>query len=205
MGEPTRLVLATRNENKVREIEQILGEVPVDLVSLAEFPDVPPVEEDGATFEENAIKKAIHVWRHTGLASIADDSGLEVDALGGEPGIHSARFAGEPVSYQANNEKLLRMLEGVPEEERKAKFICVAVLVSAKGKMVLQRGELKGLITDRPRGAGGFGYDPVFYLPREKKTVAELDPATKNDISHRAGAFRAIKPYLNLLTPGTKA
>jgi XTP/dITP diphosphohydrolase len=105
LAEPTRLVLATRNPNKVREIEQILGDVPVELVSLAEFPDVPPVEEDGATFEENAIKKALHVWRHTGLASIADDSGLEVDALDGEPGVMSARFAGEPVSYEANNRK----------------------------------------------------------------------------------------------------
>ena len=204
MGERTRLVLATRNENKVREIERILGDVPVDLVSLADFPDVPPVEEDGATFEENAIKKALHVWQHTGLASIADDSGLEVDALDGDPGVRSARFAGEPGSYEANNEKLLKMLEGVPEETRKARFVCVAVLVSAKGKMVLQRGELKGLITDRPRGDGGFGYDPVFYLPRQKKTVAELDGETKNEISHRAEAFTAIKPFIRLLIPSPK-
>lgn len=204
MAERTRLVLATRNENKVREIERILGDVPADLLSLAEFPDVPPVEEDGATFEENAIKKALHVWRHTGLASIADDSGLEVDALDGAPGVMSARFAGEPVSYEANNEKLLKMLEGVPEENRKAKFVCVAVLVSGKGKMVLQRGELKGLITDRPRGAGGFGYDPVFYLPRQKKTVAELDAEAKDEISHRGHAFTAIKPFFRLLTPSPK-
>jgi XTP/dITP diphosphohydrolase len=204
LAERTKLVLATRNENKVREIERILGDVPVDLVSLACFPDVPPVDEDGATFEENAIKKALHVWRHTGLASIADDSGLEVDALDGAPGVLSARFAGEPVSYEANNEKLLKMLEGVPEEDRKAKFVCVAVLVSAEGKMVLQRGELKGLITDRPRGNGGFGYDPVFYLPRRKKTVAELDAETKNEISHRASAFTAIKPFFRLLTPSIK-
>jgi XTP/dITP diphosphohydrolase len=199
-----KLVLATRNENKVREIEQILRDVPVDLVSLIDFPDMPLVNEDGTTFEENAIKKALEVWRHTGLASIADDSGLEVDALGGEPGVLSARFAGEPVSYEANNEKLLKMLAGVPEEDRKAKFVCVAVLVSAKGKMVLQRGELKGVITDRPRGQGGFGYDPVFYLPRKKKTVAELDAETKNEISHRASAFTAIKPFIRLLAPATK-
>jgi XTP/dITP diphosphohydrolase len=204
LGQHVRLVLATRNEDKVREIRAILGDAPVDLVSLAGFPDVPPVEEDGSTFEENAIKKALHVWRHTGLASIADDSGLEVDALDGAPGVLSARFAGEPVSYEANNEKLLKMLDGIPEEDRKARFVCVAVLVSAKGKMVLQRGELKGLITDRPRGEGGFGYDPVFYLPRKKKTVAELDGATKNEISHRAGAFVAIKPFISLLTRGSQ-
>ena len=205
MAERPKLVLATRNENKVREIGRILADVPVDLVSLAHFPDVPPVEEDGATFEENAIKKALHVWRHTGEASIADDSGLEVDALGGEPGVLSARFAGEPVSYEANNEKLLKMLEGVREEDRKAKFVCVAVLVSAKGKMVLQRGELKGMITEEPRGTGGFGYDPVFYLPRKKKTVAELDPEMKNEISHRANAFISIKPFIRLLAPAAKA
>ena len=203
MAEPVKerakLILATRNQNKVREIEQILGDVPVELASLSDFPDVPAVSEDGATFEENAIKKAMHVWQHTGLASLADDSGLEVDALGGEPGVRSARFAGEPVSYETNNTKLLKMLQGVPEEERKAKFVCVAVLVSLKGKMVLQRGELKGLITDRPQGTGGFGYDPVFYVPRQGKTVAELDPGIKNEISHRAQAFTALKPFISAL------
>jgi XTP/dITP diphosphohydrolase len=204
LAERARLVLATRNRDKVKEIKHILGDLPVDLVSLADFPDVPPVEEDGATFEENAIKKALHVWRHTGLASIADDSGLEVDALDGAPGVQSARFAGVPVSYEANNEKLLKMLKGVPEEERKARFVCVAVLVSAKGKMVLQRGELKGLITGEPRGDGGFGYDPVFFLPRKKKTVAELDPEIKNEISHRAKAFTSIKPFIRLLAPATQ-
>ena len=201
LGELTKLVLATRNQDKIREIEHILGDVPVQLVSLADYPEVPPVHEDGATFEENAIKKAMHVWQHTGLASVADDSGLEVDALGGEPGVRSARFAGEPVSYEANNRKLLEMLHGLPEEDRGAKFVCVAVLVSRKGKMVLQRGELKGLITDNPAGTGGFGYDPVFYLPRKKKTVAELDPETKNEISHRAQAFSALKPFISALDP----
>jgi XTP/dITP diphosphohydrolase len=199
LGEPIEVVLATRNEDKVREIEQILGDLPVRLRSLSDFPDVPEVDEDGTTFEENAIKKALHVWQHTGLASLSDDSGLEVEALNGEPGVRSARFAGEPVSYEANNEKLLRLLEGVPEEDRKAKFVCVAVLVSPKGKMVLQRGELKGSIADQPRGELGFGYDPIFYLRRQKKTVAELDPDSKNEISHRAGAFKALKPFINSL------
>jgi XTP/dITP diphosphohydrolase len=196
----TSLVLATRNENKVREIMQILADVPLQFLSLADFPDVPPVDEDGGTFEENAIKKALHVWRHTGLASLADDSGLEVDALDGGPGVRSARFAGEPVSYEANNRKLLQMLEGVPEDDRTARFVCVAVLVSPKGKMVLQRGELKGIIAQKPRGGYGFGYDPIFYLPGRKRTIAELDPGTKNEISHRANAFTALKPFMHKLS-----
>lgn len=169
MTERTRLVLATRNEDKVREIKRILGDVPVDLLSLADFPDVPPVDEDGTTFEENAIKKALHVWKHTGLPSIADDSGLEVDVLGGEPGVKSARFAGEPVSYEANNEKLLKMLEGVPEEDRKAKFVCVAVLVSSKGKMVLQRGEAQGLHSRRRERKRWVRVRPRFLPAREEE------------------------------------
>lgn len=199
MADGPKLVLATRNENKVREIRQILSDLSVELVSLADFPDVPPVHEDGGTFEENAIKKGLHVWKHTGLGSVADDSGLEVDALDGRPGVLSARFAGEPVSYEANNRKLLKMLEGIPEAERKAKFVCVAVLVSPKGKMVLQRGELKGVISTEPRGSYGFGYDPIFYLPGRKRTVAELDPGTKDEISHRANAFIALKTYIRML------
>jgi XTP/dITP diphosphohydrolase len=199
LTEHMRLVLATRNENKIREIRRILADVPAELISLADLPDVPLIDEDGATFEENAIRKALHVWKHTGLASISDDSGLEVEALHGEPGVRSARFAGEPVSYEANNEKLLKMLEGLPEEDREAKFVCVAVLVSPKGKIVLQRGELKGVIAHKPRGGYGFGYDPVFYLPGQKRTVAELDPETKNEISHRANALLALKPFIRKL------
>ena len=200
MEQNTRLVLATRNENKVREIKQILADMPLQFLSLSDFPDVPSVEEDGGTFEENAIKKALHVWRHTGLASLADDSGLEVDALDGRPGIMSARFAGEPVSYEANNQKLLEMMESLPEGKRTAKFVCVAVLVSPKGKMVLQRGEIKGVIARKARGAYGFGYDPVFYLPERKRTIAELDPGTKNEISHRGKALSSLKPFMHKLT-----
>jgi XTP/dITP diphosphohydrolase len=194
-----KAVLATRNQDKVREIKHILADVPVELVSLDDFPLVQSAVEDGTTFEENAIKKALHVWEETGLAALADDSGLEVDALDGEPGVMSARFAGEPVSYEANNAKLVELLRGLPEEKRKARFVCVAVLVSPKGKMVLQRGEVKGIIIEKPRGTGGFGYDPVFYLPRLKKTVAELDEETKNEMSHRAKAFTALKPFIAAL------
>jgi XTP/dITP diphosphohydrolase len=197
-----RIVLATQNRDKVREITQILNGLPVDLLSLRDFPDVQPAEEDGATFEENAIKKAMHVWQKTGLATLADDSGLVVDALGGEPGVMSATFAGEGASYEANNTKLLQLLAGVPAQKRGAKFVCVAVFMSPEGKIVLQRGELKGEIIDERRGSGGFGYDPIFYVPRLKQTVAELDADTKNTISHRAKAVAAMRDYImSLMTP----
>jgi XTP/dITP diphosphohydrolase len=201
LSEPLRIVLATGNLDKVREIKRILGPVPVELLTLLDFPEFVPDEETGATFEDNAVAKALKVWRETGLASLADDSGLEVDALDGEPGVLSARFAGENASYQANNEKLIGLLRGVPEDKRGARFVCVAVLVTPKGKMVLQRGELEGLIIDEARGGGGFGYDPIFYVPRLKKTVAELGEDEKNSISHRAQAFRAMKGYIMALLP----
>ncbi|MFH1314420.1 MAG: XTP/dITP diphosphatase [Candidatus Eisenbacteria bacterium] len=199
MTEPLRIVLATGNQGKVKEIKHILGSVQVEFKTLLDFPDVVPAEETGSTFEDNALAKALHVWRETGLASLADDSGLEVDALGGEPGVRSARFAGEDGSYAANNEKLIRVLSDVPKDERTARFVCVAVLVTPAGKMVLQRGEMEGLIVDEPRGSGGFGYDPIFYVPHLKKTVAELDEAEKNSISHRAKAFGAMKSFIAAL------
>lgn len=201
MTERLRIVLATRNPDKVREISDILASVPVDFMTLMDFPDIRSVEENGATFEANAVKKAVHVWRQTHLASLADDSGLEVDALSGQPGILSARFAGEAASYKENNEKLIGLLKGVPTERRRARFVCVAVLVTPKGKIVLQRGEVEGTIIDEARGSGGFGYDPVFYLPHLEKTVAELDEDVKNTLSHRAKAFGALRDYIMALLP----
>ncbi len=196
MAERLKVVLATRNEDKVREIRRILGDDAFELLSLKEFPGVEPAEEDGRSFEENALKKAISVWEQTGLASLADDSGLEVDALGGRPGVHSARFAGEDATYEDNNRKLLKELGSAPEEKRKAAFVCVAALITPKGKMIIQRGEVKGRIIAERRGEGGFGYDPIFYLPREKKTMAELSEDEKNKISHRAQAFKAIRDFI---------
>jgi XTP/dITP diphosphohydrolase len=191
-----KVVLATRNEDKLREIRQILGDAPFDLVSLSEFPGVVPAEEDGRSFEENALKKAMGVWRQTGFASLADDSGLEVDALDGEPGVRSARYAGEDATYEDNNRKLIEKLRSVPVEKRKAAFVCVAAMITPKGKMIIQRGEVKGRIIDEKRGEGGFGYDPIFYLPQEKLTMAELDADRKNEISHRAQAFSAMRDFL---------
>ena len=204
MTERLKVILATGNQDKVREIRQILGEAPVELVSLAEFPDVTPAEEDGRSFEENALKKAISVWQQTGLAALADDSGLEVDALNGEPGVRSARFAGEGASYEDNNRKLLEKLRSVPQEKRKAAFVCVAAMVTPRGKMIIQRGEVRGRIIDEYRGEGGFGYDPVFYLPGEKKTMAEIGPDEKNKISHRAQAFNAMRKFILTLSARDK-
>jgi XTP/dITP diphosphohydrolase len=199
---PLRIVLATRNQDKVREIKQILDSLPVEFLSLADFPQVGAAEEDGKTFEENALKKAMHVWQETGTASLADDSGLEVDALDGRPGVLSARFAGEGATYRDNNRKLLRLIEKVPSRKRKARFVCVAVLITAKGKIVMQRGEIEGEIISEPRGSGGFGYDPIFYLPTMEKTVAELDEETKNKISHRARAVGGLRDWITrLLSP----
>lgn len=204
MTERLKVVLATGNQDKVREISQILSDAPIELVSLAEFPDVTPAEEDGRSFEENALKKAIGVWQQTGLASLADDSGLEVDALGGEPGVRSARFAGEAASYADNNRKLLEKLRSVPAGKRKAAFVCVAALMTPKGKMIIQRGEVRGRIIEEYRGEGGFGYDPIFYLPGEKKTMAELGQEEKNRISHRAQAFNAMRNFILTLSARDK-
>ena len=199
MTDRPRIILATQNQDKIREIKHILGSLPVEFLPLNALTGVKPVVEDGATFEANAIGKARGIWEQTGQACLADDSGLEVDALGGEPGVRSARFAGEEATYEANNRKLIRLLKDVAPAERTARFVCVACLVTTKGKMVVQRGELDGLIVDQPRGSGGFGYDPIFYLPRYEKTVAELDAEVKNSISHRAKAFRAMQGFIAAL------
>lgn len=191
-----KVVLATRNPGKVREIGAILADLPVDLVAIQCFPEIVPVPETGRSFEENAAQKAARVAKAAGLVSLADDSGLVVDALGGQPGILSARFAGETASHEDNNRKLLRLISHVPFEERSARFVCVAALAAPTGRVILRRGEVEGLITDTPAGRGGFGYDPIFYIPRLGKTVAELDEAVKNSISHRAKAFAAIAAVL---------
>jgi XTP/dITP diphosphohydrolase len=202
LAELLPVVLATRNPDKIREVGQILASLPIEIQGLGDFKDIPEIVEDRASFEANAIKKALKVWEATGLTTLADDSGLEVDALDGQPGIRSARFAGESASYQENNLKLLDMLKHVPPEKRTARFVCAAVLVTSKGKIVVQRGEIKGLIVDGPRGEGGFGYDPIFYIPRLKQTVAELDEETKNSMSHRAKAFEALRNFIVALCLG---
>ncbi|MBN1756058.1 XTP/dITP diphosphatase [bacterium] len=191
-----KLVLATKNKDKVKEIMAILGDLPVEIKSQNDYPHIHDIVEDGNTYEDNALKKASIFNNITGLTSIADDSGLEVDALNGAPGIFAARYAGDGVTYRDNYEKLLRELEGLPFPERKARFVCIIAIVTVEHKVYFSRGYLEGYIIDEPRGSQGFGYDPVFYLPEYGRTVAELDSELKNRISHRAKALLKAKEII---------
>lgn len=184
-----KLVLATRNEGKIREITEILAPHGVEVLPLNEFPGIVEAEEDGVTFKENAVKKASAVCEQTGLMALADDSGLEVDCLEGFPGVFSSRFAGEEKNDEANNKKLLELLEDVPEEYRTARFTCVAAIATPDDWVYTAEGYCEGIIAREPKGEGGFGYDPLFYVPEYGKTFAELEPETKNKISHRAKAL----------------
>jgi XTP/dITP diphosphohydrolase len=175
---------------------------------LADFPDIARVEEDGATFAENARKKAAGYAKATGLWTIADDSGLVIDALSGEPGIRSARFSGvkdndRKVVDHKNIEKVLRLLEGVLKEKRTAKFVCCLCLASPEKILIETQGILKGFIAEKELGSNGFGYDPVFFVPELNKTVAQLTPEQKNVVSHRGDAVRKLKPILQLLLKNT--
>ena len=190
-----RLVIATRNADKVREIWDILKMGGWELLSLLDFPTVAEIEEDGRTLLENALKKARTCFRETGIASLADDTGLEVDSLGGAPGVFASRFAGENVSYADNNRKLLDLLKDVPEEKRTARFRCVVALVDGGGERWVE-GVCEGIVLRECRGEEGFGYDPVFYVPAEGKTFAEMHPNEKNRISHRGKAFRQMAELL---------
>ncbi|MGE5588380.1 MAG: XTP/dITP diphosphatase [Clostridia bacterium] len=197
-----RLVLATKNPGKVEEMREILrasGLGAVEVLSCADFPWLDDVEEDGVTFEENATKKALAVSRATGEVALADDSGLEVDALGGAPGVRSARFAGEALPAgvsrdKANCEKLLSLLEGVPAPRRTARFRCAVAVASPAGRLRTAEGRCEGSIVFEPRGSGGFGYDPVFVPDGYDETFAELGSSVKNHISHRARALKAAMP-----------
>lgn len=190
----SEILLATRNEGKRKELVDILQEllIPVKVLSLTDFPDAPQVVEDGTTFYENAVKKAKEIMKFSGLLTLADDSGLEVYALGGAPGVFSSRFAGEGASDEANRLKLLKVMEGVPEEARGARFKCVVALAEPEGRVWTAEGVCEGKIGYGPRGEGGFGYDPLFILPQFGKTFAELPNEVKNRISHRAKAMKAL-------------
>lgn len=194
-----QILLATANQGKVKELEEMLAGEAISVLSLSAFPDFPEIEETGLTFAENALLKARAAAAWTGLVALADDSGLEVDALGGEPGVFSARYAGEPKDDERNIEKLLYKLEGIPEEERTARFRSSLAIVCPDGQEFLTEGKVEGRILFAKRGTGGFGYDPVFYLPERQKTMAELSLEEKNSLSHRAQAFRQAVPILKAL------
>ncbi len=189
------LLVATRNAGKLKEIEAILGN-DVTLKSLADYPEAHEVVEDGDTFEANAIKKAVETANATGQITLADDSGLEVDALDGAPGVYSARFAGLDATDADNIKKLLSLMAGVPEEKRCARFRCVIAVVTPDGEARTATGVWEGRIVGEPRGDNGFGYDPLFFSPENGCTSAELSPETKNLTSHRARALRAAKAII---------
>ena len=198
----TTVLFATSNEHKVAEVRAILGALGISVRSLGDVATAlaEPVE-DGATFEDNARLKARYYARALGVTCVAEDSGLEVDALGGAPGVYSARYSGEggPRAQrdQANNEKLLRELSGVPAERRQARFVCVASVAEPTGRIVAEaRGTYEGIIAVEARGSGGFGYDPLLFLPDRGCTSAELSPEEKHARSHRGKAFRTLAEQL---------
>jgi XTP/dITP diphosphohydrolase len=193
-----RLLLASANQGKLRELRTILDGLPVELVGLAEagLGDPPEVEETGDTFLDNALLKARAYAAWSGLAAVADDSGLEVDALGGAPGVRSARYAGQGAGDQANLDQLLAELSGVPSERRTARFRCAAVLHDSGQGTWHAEAAWDGRVLEAPRGSGGFGYDPVFLPDGWDKTSAEVDQATKDAASHRGKAFRALRPAI---------
>lgn len=194
----TELVIATRNAGKLREIRHLLEGEGFRILGLDAFPDLPEVTEDGETFADNAAKKAETISRLTGRLCLADDSGLVVAALGGAPGVHSARYAGEQGDDAANNARLLRELAGVPATRRQASFRCVMALSAPGVPTRLFSGEVSGRILDAPRGSGGFGYDPLFLVEGFAQTMAELPLATKNSISHRGQALHLVIAELAL-------
>ena len=187
-----KLVIATHNLHKFKEIAALLSDLPIQPIPLSDYPHAPVLKEEGTTYAENAMSKAATVERFTGQWALADDTGLEVAALQGAPGVYSARYAGEGVTFADNRRKLLSELKDVPWEKRTALFRCVMALVSPDGKETVAEGTVSGYITEKERGTGGFGYDAVFYLPELGKTFAELGPDEKNRISHRAKALRKI-------------
>ena len=191
-----KLVLATRNKHKIKEIKALLKEFPITVETLDTYPDAPEIEETARTLRDNALLKALGICNATKQWAFADDTGLEVDALNGEPGVYSARYAGEGCTYADNNKKLLKALEGIPFEKRKARFRCVIALVSPEKRVWKVEGSLEGFIAFQPEGADGFGYDPLFFYPPAEKCLAEMSLEEKNNISHRA---KALKNFIKLV------
>jgi XTP/dITP diphosphohydrolase len=203
-----KILVATTNPGKTKELSAMLAELAgqIEWLSLRDFPNAQEVEEDGATFAENAAKKALGYARQTGLWTIADDSGLVIDALNGLPGVFSARFAAEeneklPRHEQdrKNNQKVLSLLKNIPQAQRAARFVCCMCLANPQEILIQTEGKIEGQIIDTPLGDNGFGYDPLFYVPSLGKTTAQLDSEHKNSISHRGRAVQQLKPLLKKL------
>ncbi|ACL75707.1 XTP/dITP diphosphatase [Ruminiclostridium cellulolyticum] len=191
-----RLIAATKNKGKINEIKQVLSGLPLDIISMSEAGIDIDVVEDGATFEENSLKKALEICKVSKSMVLADDSGLEVDFLGGAPGIYSARFAGPGASDTDKNNKLLKMLKDVPFEKRTARFVCAIAVAFPHGRHFVVRGTCEGFIDFECKGSNGFGYDPLFFIQQYNKTMAEIDADLKNQISHRAKALALMQGKL---------
>ena len=192
----TKIVFATGNQGKLREVKKILADLNVDIVSMKEEGIQIDVDENGTTFAENAQIKATAIGAHTDAIVLADDSGLVIDALNGEPGIYSARYLGEDTSYRIKNQNLIDRLEGVPDEKRIARFVCAIAAALPDGTVLHTEGTIEGIIGYEERGENGFGYDPIFYVPKLGKTTAELTDDEKNAISHRGSALEKMKVLL---------
>lgn len=189
-----KILLATQNKGKIREIKKILQDLPVKLISLADFKNkkIPKIVENGRNLKENALKKAKILARWSGLPALADDSGLKVEALGGRPGVESARFAGPGATDKKLCLKVLKLLKNFPPSRRKARFVCVAALAPPAGRTFTQTGVCRGVISEKMKGQNGFGYDPIFYYPPLKKNFGQISINLKNQLSHRAQAFKKI-------------
>ena len=190
-----KLIIATNNNDKEKELKSVLDGFPIEVMSLDQFPEIGEIEETGSTLYENAKLKAVIVNKITNMPCLGDDTGLEVDALNGAPGVYSSRYAGDNVSYEDNVTKLLREMRSTPSEKRTARFRTI-IFYTDGDRELYTHGEIKGYITEEQRGKNGFGYDPVFYIPEVKKTMAELTSAEKNILSHRGQAMRKFRKLL---------
>ena len=191
-----KIIFASNNEGKIKEVKQICSDMNVEIISMKEAGIELDIEENGTTFEENALIKAEAIMKVTGQVTIADDSGLEVDYLGGEPGVYSARYMGHDTPYDIKNQAIIDRLKGVEEKDRTARFVCAMAAVFPDGRHFTTRGTMEGVIGYEIKGNNGFGYDPIVYLPQYQKTSAELSPEEKNKISHRGEALEKLKNQL---------
>jgi XTP/dITP diphosphohydrolase len=190
------IVLATRNKKKIEEIKRVIGDMPVSVLTIDDFPECPEVKEKGVTFRENAIRKALTVAQFTGKPALADDSGLEVDSLSNAPGVFSSRYAGESATDKKNMEKLLHEMRSIDDDKRNARFVCCLALVFPDCRLEIFSGQVEGRIGREPKGSGGFGYDPLFYPEGRDKTFAEMPADEKDALSHRGKALREFRKYL---------
>jgi len=192
-----KLVVASKNKGKIEEIRYVFRNIPYEIVSMEDIGITDDIEESGTTFEENALIKARYIMNATGIATLADDSGLEVDFLDGAPGVYSSRYAGENATDEEKIQKILSILKGVPFKKRGARFVCVIAVVFSDGREFLSTGTFDGVIAEQPVGENGFGYDPILFVPEQSRTVAQMNEVEKNAVSHRGKALRAMQEQLS--------